>query len=63
MPSLLAYLIVSETEQRVERHWREQPESQWQSTMISDGTVPLPCPGVELTVEEIYRHLPPAEDE
>jgi Uma2 family endonuclease len=63
MPSLLAYLLVSEGEQLIERHWRDNATDDWRTQLISGGIVPLPCPDVELTVEDIYRKLPPVEDE
>ena len=62
IPSLLAYLIVSESEQLIERNWHDNDTDGWRTQLISGGVVPLPCPDVELTVEEIYRNLPPGED-
>jgi Uma2 family endonuclease len=63
MPSLLTYLVVSETERWVERYWREWPEAEWHTERIREGVLPLRCPDVELTVEHIYRNLPPVEEE
>jgi Uma2 family endonuclease len=51
--TLQAYLVVSQDERRVERHWREG--SDWHLELIvGDGFVPLPCVGVELNLDEIY---------
>jgi Uma2 family endonuclease len=63
MPSLLTYLVVSESERWVERHWRARPEAGWHTELIREGVIPLPCPDVELTVEHIYRNPPPVEEE
>jgi Uma2 family endonuclease len=63
VPTLLAYLIVHQDEQRIERNWREDGSEEWQTQLISEGPVPLPCPGIELTVEQIYANLPPVAEE
>jgi len=63
MPSLRSYLIVSEAEQAIDRYWRDSETAEWETTRISGGVVPLPCPDVEWTVEQIYRNLPPVEEE
>ena len=62
IPTLRAYLIVHQNKQLIERNWRENATDDWQTQLIHEGIVPLPCPDVELTVEQIYRNLPPAED-
>ena len=63
IPTLRAYLIVHQDKQLVERNWRDNATDDWQTQLIYEGTVPLPCPDIELTVEEVYRNLPPVEDE
>ncbi|MDQ3548856.1 MAG: Uma2 family endonuclease [Chloroflexota bacterium] len=63
VPTLRTYLIVHQNEQLIERNWRENPQDDWQTELIREGLVPLPCPDVELTMEQIYKSLPPAEDE
>lgn len=63
IPTLRAYLIVHQDRQLIERNWRDNATDDWRTQLISGGVIPLPCPDVELTVEHIYRNLPPVEDE
>lgn len=63
IPTLRAYLIVHQDRHLVERNWRDNATDDWRTQLISGGIVPLPCPDLELTVEEIYRKLPPVEEE
>jgi Uma2 family endonuclease len=59
LPSLQAYLIFYQDEQRVDRHWRDAGGA-WQSDVLSgDATVPVPCLDVELSLADLYRNLPP----
>lgn len=46
LPSLRAYLIVSQECRHVERHWRESADAPWQRADLTpaDGGVPVPCP-------------------
>ncbi len=51
--SLQAYLVVWPDQRRVERHRRQDDE--WHlDLVVGDGVVPLPCIGVELSLDEIY---------
>ena len=53
IPTLESYLIVSQDQRRVERHWRQDDE--WHlELIINDGVVPFPCVGVELSLDDIY---------
>jgi len=53
LPSLQAYLVVWQDQRRVERHWRQDQD--WQLALImGDGVVPVPCVGVELSLDDIY---------
>jgi len=63
IPSLRAYLIVHQDRHLVERNWRDNATDDWRTQLISGGIVPLPCPDVELTVEDIYRRLPPVDEQ
>lgn len=58
IPSLGAYLIISQEERRVDHYWRD-PAGEWRRELIVDhGTVPLPCEplgGMPLTLDEIYE--------
>jgi Uma2 family endonuclease len=57
LPSLLAYLVVSQRERHVVRHWRDATDSPWQQAEYAEaGDVPVPCPapGV-LTLDQLYE--------
>jgi Uma2 family endonuclease len=54
IPSLRAYLVVDQDERRVERYWRDEA-GEWFAQEILDGAVPIPCPEMEIAVEQIYR--------
>lgn len=58
LPSLLAYLVIYQDEQRVERHWRETVDSPWQAAFLTAGSVPVPCPDTTIEIAEIYAGLP-----
>jgi Uma2 family endonuclease len=61
IPSLHAYVLVSQKEPRVEVYTREA-DGRWSCAMYRQlgDTVPLPAIGCELTLAEIYRNLFPA---
>lgn len=53
LPSVQAYLVVHQRQQRVERHWRDA-DGNWQAETITSGSVPIPCIGFDLALEVIY---------
>jgi Uma2 family endonuclease len=54
VPDLETYLIVYQDERHIERHWRS-PDGAWQHAELhTKGIVPLPCPGIELTIDDLY---------
>ena len=58
---LRAYLIVDQNRKRVVHHWR-QPTGEWTATeLLGSGTIALPCPRLDLSLDEIYEdvELPP----
>jgi Uma2 family endonuclease len=57
--SLKAYVIVYRDEMRVLRHFRDDHGAWWDAETIGQGTVPFPCPDVELTLRDIYRGVAP----
>jgi Uma2 family endonuclease len=61
IPSLRAYLIVDKERRRVQRHWRDEEGVLWDADVSDAGRVPLPCPELELTLEEIYDGVSSAE--
>ncbi len=54
IPSLRSYLIVAQEERRVERHWRDERGRWHYGSLAGEGTVPIPCPEIELSLDEIY---------
>lgn len=57
LPSLRAYLIVSQGERRVERHFRDENDDWWQAEIVGEGNMPIPCPETELSLAEFYEGL------
>ena len=56
--SLRAYIIVDHRRRRIERHWRPSFGEAWQrEEIVSEGRVMIPCPDVEITLDEIYRRV------
>lgn len=53
--SLKAYFIIHQDQRRVERHWRDEAGAWWHADVAGEGRVPVPCPAVELTLDEIYE--------
>jgi hypothetical protein len=45
---------------RVLRHYRDDNGTWWDAELTGEGTVPFPCPELELILAEIYRGLTPA---
>jgi Uma2 family endonuclease len=56
IPSVQAYLIVHQRQQRVERHWRDA-DGTWQMEVITSGSVPIPCIGLDLALDAIYADV------
>lgn len=56
--SVKSYLIVEQALRRVDRHWRDS-NGEWQHATIVEGTVPIPCPEIDLSLDEIYEGLAP----
>lgn len=54
-PSLQAYLIISQDERKVGRHFRDENDDWWQAEIVGEGNVPIPCPKTELSLAEIYE--------
>jgi Uma2 family endonuclease len=60
VPTLLAYLVVDHRRRRVERHWRDTPDSEWLREQVAGEAqtpIPVPCLDVSLTPDEIYRRV------
>lgn len=57
LPSLRAYLIVSQDEPVVERHYRDERD-EWRTEIVGEGVVPVPCPqDAKLSLADIYAGL------
>jgi Uma2 family endonuclease len=68
--SLRAYLIIDQRRRRVDHHWRDDTGTWWQAALVGGGGIPLPCPAIVLTLDEIYAGVTmvvgepePADDE
>ena len=62
---LRAYIILEQDERKAYRYWRDTSASEWHSAVIEgSGDIPIPCPELTLTLEEIYEGvtLPPHEE-
>jgi len=58
LPSLLGYLLVSQTRRQVELFRRVGTSDIWQlETCIDTGSVELPCPKYTLSLDEIYADV------
>jgi Uma2 family endonuclease len=59
--NLQAYIIVYRDEMRVLRHYRvDNDHTAWyEAETRREGSVPFPCPAIELTLAEIYRGAAP----
>jgi Uma2 family endonuclease len=60
LPSMQAYVIVYQDRRRVERHYRDPDGTWWHADVAGEGGVPLPCPEVRLTLDQIYEDVDPA---
>ena len=57
IPTVRAYLIVDQDTRRVERHYRDA-DGVWQrADHLNDGAFRVPCPEVELKLDDIYRDI------
>jgi Uma2 family endonuclease len=58
IPSLRAYLIVSQEGRWVERHFRDKSGEWKRSDLLEEGRITVPCPpGAQLTLDDIYRGI------
>jgi len=55
LASLRTYLVVDHRRRRVERHWRDAADEWRRSEVTGEGSVPLSCPELELTLDDIYE--------
>lgn len=55
IPGLRAYVVVHQDMRRIERHWLDADGSGYHADAAFEGAiVPIPCPAVTLTLDEIY---------
>lgn len=57
--SLQGYLMVYQDQRRVARQWRDEEGAWWQAEVSGEGVVPIPCPELTLTLDEIYQSILP----
>jgi Uma2 family endonuclease len=55
--SLQAYVMAWQDERRVQRHFRAASGEWANAEVAGTGLVPLPCPDVTLTLDQIYRGI------
>lgn len=55
--SLRAYLMVYQDQRRVARQWRDEQGTWWQAEVSGEGIVPIPCPELTLTLDDIYQGI------
>lgn len=55
--SLRAYIIVSQDQRRVIRHYRAENDAWFVALHGAESKVPFACPEIDLTVADIYRGL------
>ena len=53
--SLKAYIMVYQDQRRVARQWRDDAGAWWQAEVSGDGVVPVPCPQITLSLDDIYE--------
>ena len=53
--SLKAYIMVYQDQRRVARQWRDDAGAWWQAEVSEDGVVPVPCPQITLSLNDIYE--------
>lgn len=58
LPTLMEYLIVSQDERKIERHFRDKNDEWWRAELTGEGSLPVPCPlGARLSLEDVYEGL------
>jgi Uma2 family endonuclease len=55
--SVQAYLIVSQTERRVQRHFRDEHGAWWKAEARGQGSIPVPCTNGTLDLDAIYADV------
>ena len=56
LPSLQAYILVSQKPRRIE-HFQRMPSGQWLLTFAEEGEIEIPCLGVSLSLDEVYLNV------
>ena len=57
IPSLTTFLLVEQHGRQVDRWWRTDGGGWERETVIESGDVFVPCPGLTLTLDEIYEGI------
>jgi len=57
LPSVKAYLIVSQDQRRVIRHFRDEQGTWWRAEEIGSGSIPIPCTGGSLNLDAVYANV------
>ena len=46
--------MIEQSRRRVLRHWRDASGTWQLEELLGEGSVAVPCPGIALTLDEIY---------
>ena len=55
--TLQTYLIVDQYRKSVTRHWRDHGGEWKTEDFVGEGSIPLPCPRVDLTLDQVYEDI------
>jgi Uma2 family endonuclease len=56
-PALRAYLVVDQYRRRVTSHSRDASGAWQEQEFLDAGSVPIPCPTTDLTLDQIYENV------
>ena len=57
LDSVQAYLIVSQSEWRIVRHFRDAEGAWWRADQVGSGTIPIPYINAQLDLDAVYADV------
>lgn len=57
IPSMRTLMLVYEERRKV-IHYNRSEDGDWTRQVLTDGAIEIPCLGIDLSLEQIYRRLP-----
>jgi hypothetical protein len=57
LPGVQAYLIVSQTERRIERHFRDERGAWWKTEERGHASIQVPCTGGTLDLDAVHANV------